>query len=109
MAVQLPDAIAAYFDADASKDVEAVARCFAEDAVVKDEGHTHTGSDAILRWKAEASTKYTYTVESFAIAADGDRTVVSSHLAGDFPGSPTDLRYHFALVDGKIAELEIVP
>lgn len=65
------------------EEAEAAARCFAEDAVVKDEGHTYRGADAIRRWKAETSAKYTYTVEPFAIVAEGRRTIVTSHLAGD--------------------------
>ena len=109
MAIELPKPIAAYFKADSGKDAEAVTRCFTEGAVVKDEGHTYTGIDAVRHWKAQASTQYTYTVEPFSIAADGGRTVVTSHLVGDFPGSPTDLRYFFVLADDKIAELEIVP
>jgi len=35
--------------------------------------------------------------------------VVTSHVVGDFPGSPIDLRYLFVLDDDRIAELEIVP
>jgi hypothetical protein len=35
------------------------------------------------------------------------RTVVTSHVAGDFPGSPVDLRYFFRLENDKIVELEI--
>lgn len=109
MTIKLPRTIAEYFEADRGKDAQAIVRCFAQDAVVMDEGRTYTGLDAIRRWKASASTKYTYTVEPFAIAVDGDRTVVTSHLAGDFPGSPLDLRYFFVLAGEKIAGLEIVP
>jgi ketosteroid isomerase-like protein len=109
MAIELPRIIAEYFEADRGKDAQAVVRCFAESAVVKDEGHTYTGRDAIRQWKDDASAKYTYTVEPFAMNAEGDRTVVTSHLAGDFPGSPADLRYFFVLADEKIAELEIIP
>lgn len=109
MTIELPRTIAAYFEADRGKDAQAVAWCFAEGAVVKDEGHTYTGIEAIRQWKADTSTKFTYTVEPFAIAVDGERTVVTSHLAGDFPGSPTDLRYFFVLAGEKIADLEIVP
>jgi hypothetical protein len=47
-------------------------------------------------------------VEPFAIVTKGDRMVVTSHLTGEFPGSPVDLRYMFVLAGEKIAELEIV-
>ncbi len=38
--LNLPKPIAAYFTADKG-DGEAVSQCFTENAVVKDEGHTH--------------------------------------------------------------------
>jgi ketosteroid isomerase-like protein len=107
MTVKLPDVITAYFAADRVRSADAVADCFTDDAVVKDEGHTYTGRDAIRQWKADSSTKYTYSVEPFSISTEGDRTIVVSHLTGDFPGSPVDLRYQFTLNDGKIAGLEI--
>ena len=74
-----------------------------EAAVVKDEGKTYVGRDAIRRWKTETSTKYTYASEPFAVAQDGDRTIVTSHVTGNFPGSPVDLRYSFVLEGDKIA------
>lgn len=59
MVVELPIPIAAYFEADRQKRAEAVSRCFAEDAIVKDEGHIYAGREAIRQWKAESSRKYT--------------------------------------------------
>ena len=46
MTLNLPKPIAAYFAADTASG-EAVARCFTEAAVVKDEGHTYRGRAAI--------------------------------------------------------------
>ena len=108
MPMNLPEPIAAYFDAD-TRDVEAIARCFTNDAVVKDEGHTHNGLPAIRRWKAEASTKYTYTSEPFAVDRRDGMVIVTSRLTGNFPGSPVDLRFFFRLKRGKVASLEIIP
>lgn len=59
MTIELPKAIADYFAADAGRGAEAIAACFTEVAVVRDEGHTYTGPDAIRRWKEESSAKYT--------------------------------------------------
>jgi hypothetical protein len=36
-----------------------------------------------------------------------DRTVVTAHLTGDFPGNPVDLRYRFKLAGAEIVALEI--
>ena len=109
MTIQLPEVIAGYFAADKKGNAKAISEYFTPDAVVKDEGNTYTGRDAIRQWMANASTKYTYTVEPFSIAEEGGRTVVKSHLVGNFPGSPVDLRYFFVLHGDLIAELEIVP
>ena len=90
--MKLPTIIADYFAADRGRNADAVSQCFTDAAVVKDEGKTYTGQDSIRRWKADASKKYTYTVEPFSIATEAGRTVVTSHLVGDLPGSPEDLR-----------------
>ena len=106
--LDLPEPIAAYFDAD-TRDAEAVARCFTKQAVVKDEGQTHTGVAAIKAWKSAASAKYTYTSEPFAVDQKDGGYVVTSRLTGNFPGSPVNLRFASRVERGKIASLEIAP
>lgn len=108
MSIELPIAISRYFEADRDRDAKSVALCFSSDATVRDEGHVYSGQDEIRQWKADSSKKYTYTSVPISIAQEGGRTVVTSHLEGDFPGSPVDLRYFFRLEDDKIAELEII-
>jgi hypothetical protein len=105
--LSLPEPIAAYFAADKQNNAQALAHCFTTHAVVKDEGHTHSGIDAIKAWKAAASTKYTYTTEPFALEQSDGHQVVTSRVEGNFPGSPVDLRYRFRLERGLIASLEI--
>src|ERR1700680_4485008 len=110
MSIKLPQPIAAYFTTDADKvDRDAVAQCFTENAVVKDEGHTYNGRAAIMQWKESSSTKFQYTSEPFASEDRNGKTVITSHLVGNFPGSPVDLRYFFTLDGDKIAALEIIP
>jgi hypothetical protein len=106
MTIKLPQAISAYFDAD-KVDSTLVSECFTEDAVVTDEGKAHSGRDAIRDWKTESSKKYTYTTEPFAIEEAAGKTIITAHVAGNFPGSPVDLRYSFGLKGDKIASLEI--
>lgn len=105
-ALNLPKPIAAYFAAE-SGDGEAVSQCFAENAIVKDEGHTYKGRAEIRKWKVDASTKYQYTSDPFASESRDGKTVVTSHVVGNFPGSPVDLRFSFELEDDQIASLEI--
>jgi hypothetical protein len=108
MTLDLPKPIAAYFTADQG-DSEAVAECFTENAVVKDEGNTYRGRAAIKQWKAEASSKYQYTSEPFACEQKDGKSVVTSKLTGNFPGSPVNLRFFFGVEGDKIASLEVVP
>ena len=107
MAIALPNPIAAYFAADKKRNAEEVAKCFIETAFVKDEGKTYLGRDEIQDWKSRTSNTYEYTVEPFDITDEGGRIVVTSHLTGNFPGSPVDLRYIFVLNGDLIQELEI--
>src|SRR6266851_2348118 len=106
--LNLPKPIAAYFTADRG-DGEAVSLCFTDNAVVKDEGRTHKGRAAIKAWKTDASAKYEYTCAPIACEEKEGKTVVTSHLVGNFPGSPVDLRFFFKLEGDKIASLEIIP
>ena len=108
MTLDLPTPVANYFAADTS-DSEAVAQCFTENAVVKDEGHTFKGRAAIRKWKADASAKYQYTCEPFVCERRDGQVIVTSRLTGSFPGSPVNLRFFFRLEDEKIESLEIVP
>lgn len=107
MAIALPAPIAGYFAADQGSDATTVAGHFTADAKVRDEGQTHCGREAIRQWKIASSSKYSYTVDPCAVAYEDGQTVVTAHLAGDFPGSPVDLRYRFTLKGDLIAELGI--
>lgn len=106
MPLNLPKLIDLYFTADRN-DSNAVAKCFTENAVVKDEGHKHKGIEAINQWRTAASEKNKFTSEPFACEQKGGKTVVTGRVTGNFPGSPIDLRYFFGLEGNKIASLEI--
>ena len=108
MKLQFPKAIAKYFAADRG-DANAVAECFTENAVVVDENHTYSGRQAIRRWKESATTRYKYTSTPIAAEEQSGKTIVTSRLTGDFPGSPVHLRYVFGLDGDRIAFLEIKP
>ncbi len=102
----LPEPIAAYFAA-AQNNTEAFAHCFTTQAVVNDDGHTHTGVDAIKAWQDAASVQYNATTTPFALEREDGFQVVRTHVAGNFPGSPVDLTYRFRMERGLIASLEI--
>lgn len=108
MTLKLPKPVVAYFAADRA-DGEAVFRCFSENAVVKDEGHTYNGRAAIKQWKEAASAKYEYACEPLVCEDKGGKIVVTCRLTGNFPGSPVDLRFAFELTREQIVSLEIAP
>jgi ketosteroid isomerase-like protein len=107
MSIDLPTPIAIYIAAENRGDTEAMAQCFAEHAVVRDEGQAIEGLAAIKRWKAETKKKYQHTIEPLACAQKDDTTIVTSRLTGNFPGSPIDLKFIFGLDGDKITSLEI--
>jgi ketosteroid isomerase-like protein len=105
---KLPTPIALYIDAENRGDAEALAQCFAEHAVVRDEGQTIEGLAAIKQWKAETRKKYKHTVEPLGAVQKDDKTIVTNRLTGNFPGSPIELEFVFTLDGNKIASLEIL-
>ena len=108
MSINLPQPIAAYFAAD-RLDADALVQCFVEGAVVKDEGKTYTGLNAIRKWKSGVAAKFTYTTDPLESEQKNGTTVVTCRLNGNFPGSPVNLRFFFGLERDKIAFLEVIP
>jgi SnoaL-like domain len=107
MDVNLPVPIAIYVAAANQGHTEIAAECFAENAVVRDEGQTIEGLVAIKQWQAETRKKYQHTIEPLALAEKDSTTIVTSRLTGNFPGSPIELEFVFTLDGSKIAALEI--
>ncbi len=103
----LPKPIALYIAAENSGDANLFDQCFAEDAVVRDEGKTIEGLAAIKKWKAETKKKYQHTIEALAVAKQDAKTILTNRLTGNFPGSPIELEFVFTLDRNKIASLEI--
>ena len=100
MSPELPDTLRRYFAAQNRHDVEAMAECFAPDAGVRDEGHTYIGREAIRRWKVETIAKYGIRIEPLTATDQAGTLTVTARVTGNFPGSPADLMYDFAL-DGS--------
>ena len=104
---KLPRSVADYVAGANAQDINAVTACFSEDAVVRDEGKSRQGISAIREWAEEVSRKYRPTVEILDVAETDGRTIVTGRVSGNFPGSPIDLRYAFAILGEKIVGLEI--
>ncbi|WP_420992656.1 nuclear transport factor 2 family protein [Cupriavidus sp. 30B13] len=107
MNLPLPGAIAAFFEVSNGADDALLAHCFAQDAVVRDEGHAHEGQEAIRSWLREARRQYAYRVEPLALSGQGAGVTVVARVTGTFPGSPVQLAHVFRLRGERIASLEI--
>jgi hypothetical protein len=103
----LPTALRTFFAADGDSSGAAPLGAFAPDAVVRDEGKTHTGHTAIEAWWTAAKAAYHHTAEPLETADEGDRTRVRARVSGDFPGSPAILTFAFRTEGGLITHLEI--
>ncbi|OYX16515.1 MAG: hypothetical protein B7Z07_02600 [Sphingomonadales bacterium 32-67-7] len=107
MTISLPAPLKTYFDAGNGQNIEEITRCFAPDARVLDEGEWRQGHEDIARWAREAREKYNFTSTPLALEGPAHEPIVTARVEGNFPGSPIELRYRFALMDGKIASLSI--
>jgi len=105
--LSLPPAIRAYFDANERLDTDAMLAPFADDAVVRDEGRTHRGTDAIRSWIEQTSIALPAIAVPRTIRSEDEFQHVTAHVSGTFPRSPVALSFTFRLKDGQIAELEI--
>lgn len=103
--MQTQSVINRYFELAPSSDTDAYFAQFDADATVEDEGHEHHGVDAIRAWRSEVPT-VSYEVRD--IRGDDATHVARALIAGDFPGSPVELDFHFTFTDdGFIDTLRI--
>lgn len=107
MNVQTPDAIARYLHSRGADNEASLSEYFHAHAVVRDEGQTFRGLNAISAWKAAAEAKYQYRLMPLGLSREGGTFKLLAHLEGNFPGNRVDLIHVFGLKDGLIDSLEI--
>lgn len=108
MPLDLPEPLPRYFAAQNALDADLMAACFSPDAVVHDEGGSYIGREAIRGWKHDTIAKYGISIDPLAATQQDDKTIVDARVAGNFPGSPTNLIYTFGVSpDGLIRTLDI--
>lgn len=105
--MNLPEPIRTYFEANARLDGAAMAAAFAHNAVVRDEGNTHEGTEAIRTWIDRSSIGTPAIATPQAISSERDTHRVTALVKGEFPGSPVTLSFRFRLTDKLISELAI--
>src|SRR5258706_10489333 len=101
MPLDLPKPIAEYFAADQARDAHALARCFAVDGVVHDEGGTFRGTEAIRDWSAATREKYHHTVEPLSASERDGATIVAGGGAGGVFRRPGGAGPAFPVGGGK--------
>jgi hypothetical protein len=82
MNVTLPPPLDIYVSAEASTDVERLADCFASNAMVRDEGRTITGWDAIKAWKKDTKARYQYTLQPLDVIQNKSAVKMRARLTG---------------------------
>jgi hypothetical protein len=103
----LPNPIDTFVRAENSGDAESMSECFVPYGTVRDEGHYYEGLHAIKSWQARTRRKYKHTLTPLEIRTSDGTATLKALLSGTFPGSPVTAKFHFALVDDRIASLQI--
>jgi ketosteroid isomerase-like protein len=103
----LPPTIARFIEASNARDLDRAVDCFAGDAVVEDEGETHQGLDEVRAWKQATEERFRYSIGPTELEHRDGQTIVTATLAGNFPGSPVELKYDFTIIDEAITGLSI--
>lgn len=90
----LPPLLSRFVESMNHQDTPAFVSCFADDAIVEDEGKTHRGLDEIGTWidTAFEETNPLLEVASFNPTEAG--SLITGIVSGNFPGSPVVLHYH---------------
>jgi ketosteroid isomerase-like protein len=106
MAMDLPQPIADYVEANARLDIEGMLKPFLSDAVFIDNGKHFVGQTAIRKlFEDEVIPVQAVFVPDTVREENGD-VVVEGPAHGTFPGSPLRFTYRFTLVQGAIKTLE---
>ena len=99
--MQTQSVIDRYFQLAPLSDTDAYFAQFDANATVEDEGHEHHGVDAIRVWRSEVPA-VSYEVRD--VRGDDGKHVARALIAGDFPGSPVELDFHFTFTDDGLIE-----
>ncbi|MFT4146221.1 MAG: nuclear transport factor 2 family protein [Mobilitalea sp.] len=103
----LPQPIAAFYHASDVYNDDLLASCFAEDAMLVDEGEEYYGPKAVSGHILKANRDAKVMTEIKDCIVKNGETVVTAIISGNFEGSPIPLDFHFTLNNGKIKTLNI--
>ena len=102
----IPSTISTLLRAIEARDLTAIQAAFTPDAAIGDDGEVFDGPAGIERWaKQVVGLAPTFTVDE--VSDDAGETVVTTTVAGEFPGSPLVSQWHLAFAGDRIASLRI--
>ncbi len=108
---KMPQVISDFIAASNKPDPAGYMHCFAEGAVVLDEGQTRCGKDAIKKWSDEYHFGAHVTMEPMEVREVENEVIVTCKLDGDYDKTglpdPLLLDFHFHIMDSKITHLSI--
>ena len=107
MAAELSPPISTYFETRNAHEGARTAALFTADGRVHDERQDHQGREAIQSWAEQTSGQYNMTQTPKAVQKEGGATLVTTEVAGDFPGSPIELSFRFVTQGENIRDLKI--
>ena len=105
--IKLPRIINDYVNASNAHNVKSVVACFADNALVHDEGKDFRGKEMIETWIVKTIDKYKFHFRPVTFREDNAEVVVAIEVSGTFDGSPITLDYHFTIDGDKILSLTI--
>jgi ketosteroid isomerase-like protein len=105
--IKLPPVIQNYVEVSNRHDVKSILACFADNALVHDEGKDFRGKKMIEDWIVKTIDKYKFHFDPVTVREDGAEIVVAIEVSGTFPGSPVTPDYHFVIENDNILSLTI--
>jgi hypothetical protein len=107
MPIEIKPPLSTFYEASNAHDADAVAALFGETALVHDENADHRGRAAIRDWAKGTYDKYDVRLTPRDARPEAGVVFVTTGVAGNFPGSPIELRFRFVAEGDRIEELRI--
>jgi SnoaL-like domain len=105
--INLPKPIVTYVEANARLDAEGMLKAFAPDAVMYDEGRTHSGHAEILALIQKNIIALQAIFSPDTLREEEGYVIVEGPTTGNFRGSPLRFTFRFTLENDLITALEV--
>lgn len=112
MYMKLQEPIETYFNTSNKSDPKKFISIFTEDAIVIDEGQEYIGLDKIREWSIKHHFAAKLELKVIDVSEKNLITIVTAKIDGDFDKTglpyPLLLDFHFTILKGMVARLEIL-